>query len=414
MQQEQLENFMTLDVKDFDRYYQDESQKGVALFRRLMMGPMDARVNISFQGQLRECIMLGSNNYLGFANDPYIKEQIIQAINKYGMGVSGPPLLNGHTYLHQELEKRLAKLKNTEDALLFPSGYQANLGIVETCMSAGDILIYDEMSHASFLDGIKMTRSSRKIKAYRFEHNNLDDLEFRLSQAAAKKSAHKIYVAVEGVYSMDGDICPLNQVAQLCKNYNAHLIIDDAHGTGVLGAHGGGTCEYFGLDSNFLYIMGTFSKAFSMTGGFVCGSREYINYMRYFSRAYMFSAHLPITTIAAIHAGLDLIEREPQRRVRCLANAQKLVGGLNLAGFNVKSSSPIVPLLVPENISIRQLNKRLFEEGLFVNAVEYPAVPLSTQRLRLSVSSAHSEEDINKSIDTLTRIGAEFGLVYLQ
>ena len=191
------------------------------------------------------------------------------------------------------------------------------------------------------------------------------------------------------------------------------LIIDDAHGTGVLGAHGGGSCEHFSVN-NFLFVMGTFSKAFSMTGGFVCGSREYINYMRYFSRAYMFSAHLPITTIAAIHAGLDLIEREPERRVRCLKNAQKLVRGLNLAGFCVKSSSPIVPVFVPPNISIRKLNKRLFEEGLFVNAVEYPAVSISTQRLRLSISSAHNEEDINKSIDVLTRIGAEYGLVYLQ
>ena len=217
MQQEQLENFMTLSVKDFDRYYQEESQKGTALFRRVMMSPMDARVTINFQGQTRECIMLGSNNYLGFANDPYIKEQIVKAIYNYGIGVSGPPLLNGHTYLHQELEKRLAKLKNTEDALIFPSGYQANLGIVETCMNSGDILIYDEMSHASFVDGLKMVRSTRKIKAYRFKHNNLEDLEYRLSRAVTKNSGHKIYVAVEGVYSMDGDICPLDQVAEIMQ-----------------------------------------------------------------------------------------------------------------------------------------------------------------------------------------------------
>ena len=344
----------------------------------------------------------------------YIKEQIINALDKFGLGVSGPPLLNGYTYLHQELERRLAALKNTEDALLFPSGYQANLGIVETCMNAGDVLIYDEMSHASFLDGIKMTRSTRKIHAYRFKHNNIEDLEFRLSRAAAKKSGCKIYVAVEGVYSMDGDICPLSHVAQLCKDYGAHLIIDDAHGTGVLGEHGGGTCEHFLLRDNFLFVMGTFSKAFSMTGGFVCGPRAYINYMRYFSRAYMFSAHQPITTVAAILAGLDLIEREPERRLRCLQNAQKLVRGLNRAGFNVKSSTPIVPLGIPEAISIRKLNRRLFEEGLFINAIEYPAVARSTQRLRLSVSSRHSEEDINKSIDIITRVGAEFGLGYLQ
>lgn len=406
-----LADFASLDPKQFDAYYQYENNKGHALYRRMATSAMDAVVDIEHQGVTRKCIMLGSNNYLGFANDPYVKEKVIEAIVRFGCGVSGPPLLNGHTLMHRELETRLAKLKHCEDSLLFASGYQANVGIVDACIKTGDVFIYDELSHASLIDGMKLARATKRLKAIRFRHNDLEDLATQLERAQnlIAKSGH-IYVAIEGVYSMDGDIAPLFDVVRLCERYGARIILDDAHGTGVLGRNGGGTCEHFDLAGRCYLIMGTFSKVFGMTGGFVCGSREVVNYLRFFSRAYIFSAHLPMTSTAAVLAGIDLIEREPQRREKCLSNAQYLRDALRATGFSASSQTPIIPVPIPEDLSIRHVNKRLFDEGLFVNAIEYPAVPLNTQRLRLSVSSAHTMDDLNKAAQVFATIAGEFGL----
>lgn len=406
-----LVDFSALDPMQFDSYYQYERRRGHALYRRMATSAMDAVVEVACDDGTKPCIMLGSNNYLGFANDPYVKQQVIDTIGRLGCGVSGPPLLNGHTALHQELERRLASLKHCEDALLFASGYQANIGLVDACLKPGDVFIYDELSHASLIDGIKLARATKRVRAIRFRHNDVADLAAQLERAKALQGPNgKVYVAIEGVYSMDGDIAPLREVADLCDRYNARIILDDAHGTGVIGENGGGTCEHFGLLNRCYLIMGTFSKVFGMTGGFVCGDRQVINYLRFFSRAYIFSAHIPITTTAAVLAGLDLIEREPHRRSICLGNARYLKGALKGLGFDIASQTPILPVAIPEDVSIRQVNKRLFEEGLFVNAIEYPAVPLNTQRLRLSVTYSHSLEELKKAAQVFAKIAAEFGL----
>lgn len=406
-----LVDFASLTPVQFNAYYQHELKNGHALYRRMATSAMDAVVNILHEGSVHPCIMLGSNNYLGFSNDPYVKKCVIEAMDLYGCGVSGPPLLNGHTSLHRELEQRLAKLKRAEDTLLFASGYQANVGIVEACLKPGDVFIYDELSHASLIDGLKLVRTTKRIRSLRFKHNDLNDLKLQLARAETlKNQSGFIYVAIEGVYSMDGDIAPLDEIVAICEFYGARIILDDAHGTGVMGANGGGTCEHFELAGRCYLIMGTFSKAFGMTGGFVCGSTDIINYLRFFSRAYIFSAHLPTTTIAAVLAGIDLIEREPHRRKICLENARILREALNNSGFSIHSQTPILPIPIAEDISIRHVNKRLFEEKIFVNAIEYPAVPLNTQRLRLSVSYVHSPQELKSVAQTFAQIAKEFGL----
>jgi glycine C-acetyltransferase len=396
-------------IDEFDAYYQDQKQRGKALYRRLIHSAMGATVSMERDGDVSQIIMLGSNNYLGFANDPYINKAVKESIDRFGCGVSGPPLLNGHTRLHEELEQKLAALKHCEDTLLYPSGFQANLGLVASLLKTGDLLLYDERSHASLFDGIRLARTTQKFKAYHFKHNNLFELKDLLHRARKNlPRGQRIYVAVEGVYSMDGDIAPLDKIFEICQSYDAQILLDDAHGTGVLGKNGGGSCEHFGLEGQIPFVMGTFSKAFGMTGGFICGSRKWINYMRFFARPYIFSAHLPLTTVAAVLAGLDLIAKEPHRREVLLDNARLFREGLNELGHEITSQTPIVPIPVPEHLCIRDINRRFYEEGLFLNAIEYPAVPLDKQRLRVSLSFCHSKEMIERSLRVFEKLGSEY------
>ena len=258
-------------------------------------------------GYVKSMLMFGSNNYLGLANHPYIKEFVKRIINRMGVGIGGPPLLNGYTILHRELEERLAALKGCEDALIFSSGYGANVGLITALLNNNDVVLHDRYSHASFADGIKMSG----VRAVHFPHNDVEELEKYLTRINVNESKN-IFVGVEGVYSMDGDIAPLNRIVPLCKQNNAILILDDAHGTGVMGKTGRGTAEHFGFEGNIDISMGTFSKTFAASGGFVAASKPVINYLRFFARSYMFSASLPPTVIATILAGLDVIEKEPE------------------------------------------------------------------------------------------------------
>ncbi len=367
-----------------------------AIWMRVLEGPADAEVCVAGESTTHREVMLGSNNYLGFANDPYVKQYIAQSIEKFGTGAGGPPLLNGTMSLHRELEKKLAAFKGAEDAMLFTSGYQANLGWVDSVLRKGDVLIYDDQSHASLYDAIAMTSARRRYGAFRFRHNDVQHLK-TLLQLHAPKSTQAV-VSVEGVYSMEGDLAPLPEIQKLCQEYGALLMVDDAHGTGVMGLGGRGTAEHFGLHEQPDIMMGTFSKVFGTVGGFITGKCNVIDYFRFFSRSYMFSAHLPPPVVATVLAGLELLEREPERIERLRKNVQYLLTGLRGLGIACDSQSAIIPILVPQHVSIRQLSLDFHKHGVFLNCIEHPVVRRGEERLRLSVMATHSRDQLDHVI----------------
>ncbi len=388
----------------FENFIDDLSQHNIMLNRRCITTAADREVIIydRFSGKEKKLLMFGSNNYLGLANHPYVKDKALDALKKFGAGIGGPPLLNGYTILHRELEERLAALKGAEDALIFSSGYSANVGLVSGLTNPNDIIIYDAFSHASFCDGIKMSN----VKSFRFPHNNLNMFKLRLDQNT--NTSNDVYVGVEGVYSMDGDTAPLDKIVPLCKSKGAILLVDDAHGTGVLGKHGKGTAEHYGVEGQVDITLGTFSKTFAATGAFVAASKPIINYLRFFARSYMFSASLPPVSIAIVLAGLDVLEKEPQLLDNLRNNIKYAEDSFHKIGIDLNLQTPIIPLKVPVGMDIRKAALKFHQYGIFVNSIEYPAVPISQQRFRVSLMATHKKEDIDKLVEVTNEIWTEF------
>jgi glycine C-acetyltransferase len=344
----------------------------------------------------RKMLMFASNNYLGMANSPYVKKKVTEAMDQYGAGLGGPPLLNGYTQLMIELEERLARLKHQEAAMVFSSGYAANVGMLVALTQGNDHVLYDELSHASLFDGMRMTH----VPATKFAHNDLVDLEAKLAQLS-KTTKDTLFVAVEGVYSMDGDLAPLDKIVPLVKKYGGFLLLDDAHGTGVLGKSGSGTAEHFGVEKQIDLSMGTFSKSFAMTGGFLAGPKELIDYLRFFARSYMFSAALTPVTLAAVMAGIDVVEKEPALRDLLLDNARYAIQKLQPFGVVSKPEAAIIALKVPEWMDVRKANQFIHEQGVFLNAIEFPAVPEGEERFRISLTVEHTRADMDRLAEVL-------------
>jgi glycine C-acetyltransferase len=389
----------------FQSFIDDLVTNRDVLSMRCISTAADREVTVTdpFTGDTKRMLMFGSNNYLGLANHRYVRERAQQAIREYGAGIGGPPLLNGYTALHRELEERLAALKGAEDALIFSSGYGANVGLVTGLVNADDTMLYDAYSHASFCDGVKMAG----VEAWKFPHNNIDKLQ-KLLQVHVPNERNDVFVGVEGVYSMDGDLAPLDILVPLCKSHSAILVVDDAHGTGAMGPTGRGTAEHFGVEGQVDVTMGTFSKVFAVTGGFVAASKPIINYLRYFARSYMFSASLPPVVIATVLAGLDVMEHEPELLTALRDNVEYTATGLRSLGFDVDPKGGIIPLRVPVGMDIRKAAYRLHELGIFVNSIEYPAVPVSQQRFRISLMATHKKEDIDRLLSCIAEVWAEF------
>jgi glycine C-acetyltransferase len=342
-------------------------------------------------GLMKSMLMFGSNNYLGLANHPLVRERAQQAIRRFGVGVGGPPLLNGYTILHRELEERLADLKGTESALLFSSGYGANVGVLTGLLNSGDTVVYDEYSHASFCDGLKMAGA----RSVRFPHNDVDTCS-RLLGSRHPEGRSDTYLGVEGVYSMDGDCAPLDRLIPLCRSHGTILVLDDAHGTGVLGEHGRGTAEHFGLEGSVDITVGTFSKTFAATGGFVAASKAIVEYLRYFARSYMFSASLPPVVVATVLACLDVLEKEPGLLISLRENIRYAGRLLRPFGAGSEPAGAIIPLRVAPGMNIRAMARKFHELGIFLNSVEYPAVPVTSQRFRISLMATHTKADIDR------------------
>ena len=387
----------------FEGFLQSMQSHAANSCMRCISSPADREVLVidPVSGCERSMLMFGSNNYLGLATHPYVKKQAAEALELFGAGLGGPPLLNGYTTLHRALEERLAALKGMEDAMVFSSGYGSNVGLVTGLASRADLIVYDAYSHASFCDGIKMSGAQSLM----FSHNDPASLKVTLDQAV-RRSPSDLFVGVEGVYSMDGDVAPLDRILPLCRSYGAHLIVDDAHGTGVMGPHGHGTAEHFGLEGKVDITMGTFSKTFAVTGGFIAGTKAIVDFLRYFARSYMFSASLPPVVIATVLAGLDVMEREPERLERLWHNIGLAKSALERIGFPSASQSAIIPLRVPSWMDMRKAGVLFSERGIFLNAIEYPAVPVSQQRFRVSIMATHTEEDIARLVSAVEEVWA--------
>jgi 8-amino-7-oxononanoate synthase len=335
-------------------------------------------------------VMVGSNNYLGLTQDPRVKQAAIDAVARYGSGCTGSRFLNGTLDLHVELESRLARFMRRDAAITFSTGFQVNLGIISTVAGKGDLIFCDRENHASIFDGCRL--SFAKLRKYR--HNDMDDLEHQLAQAPREQGK---LIVTDGVFSMRGDVCDLPGIVRLARKYDAAIMVDDAHGIGVLGKHGRGTAEHFGLEDEVDLVMGTFSKSLACLGGFVAGREDVIHFIKHTARSLIFSASITPASAASALAALEILEKEPERRKRLWKNADRMKKGLKALGYEIgKSDSVIVPVRVGEAIETFTFWKLLFDNGVFTNPVIPPAVPEGECLIRTSYMATHTEEELDR------------------
>jgi 8-amino-7-oxononanoate synthase len=350
-------------------------------------------------------IMAGSNNYLGLTNHPKIKEAAIKAVEKYGSGCAGSRFLNGNLDIHEELEAKLAAFFRQEAAVVFATGYQTNLGTISALVGRNDEIILDKFDHASIIDGCRLSFG----KVTKFRHNDMGDLERVLSRESGKGGK---LIIVDGVFSMEGDITPLPEVIALSKKYGARVMVDDAHGVGVLGKGGRGTTEHFHMEDEVDMIMGTYSKSLAAIGGFICASREVANYVKHLARSLIFSASLAPPLVAAVNAALDIIQNEPERREKLWYNTHKMLKGYKELGFDTgNSETPIIPIIIGDQIKTFKICGLLQEYGVFVNPTVSPAVPAGRELLRTSYMATHTEEQLDRILDAFERAGRQLGLI---
>ncbi len=367
--------------------------------------PISSAQDTEVQMNGRRVVMMGSNSYLGLTNHPEVKEAVKKAAEKYGSGCAGSRFLNGTLDIHLELEGELADLVGKEAAVLYSTGFQTNLGVISALVGKDDYVITDREDHASIVDGCLLSFG----ELVRFNHNDMESLEARLRECGSE--AGKL-IAVDGVFSMTGDIAELPSITRLAGQYGAAILVDDAHGIGVLGDQGAGTTAHFGLGDRIQLIMGTFSKSLASLGGFVASDRETIEYLKHRSRALIFSASISPPNTAAALAALRIMRREPERIERLWHNTRLMIEGLEQLGFDMgQSSTPILPVRVGEMETCFRMCKRLEEEGLFVNPVVPPAVGPNEALLRVSLMATHTEAQIEFALEKLGKVGRELGVL---
>ncbi len=353
----------------------------------------------------RRMIMLGSNNYLGLTSHPKLKEAAIEATRELGVGCVGSRFLNGTLALHIELEERLAKFCCKEAALVFSTGMQTNLGAISALAGKRDVIVTDKYDHASIIDGCRLSYGHMK----RFRHNDMDDLERVLQSPADGGGA---LIAVDGVFSMEGDVCDLPAIVDLARKYGARVLVDDAHGIGVLGRRGAGVADHFGLEDEVDIIIGTFSKSFACVGGFVAAAETVIHYLKHFARSMIFSASLPPANVASVLAALDIIETEPERRERLAEVAEKMRAGFRHQGYDTgESTTPIIPVIVGDDLTARTMWRKLFDAGIFTTPIMTPAVPENRALIRVSCMATHTDEHVDKVLTVFDRVGREVGVI---
>jgi 8-amino-7-oxononanoate synthase len=398
-------------VRKHDRLEQLEAARQHDLLPYFRLLTSQAGPVVEMEG--RETIMLGSNNYLGLTGDERVKQAARDALETYGTGVTGSRLLNGTTPLHIELERELAEWMGEEDAIVYTTGYQSNLGAIGTLLEPGDTVICDSGDHASILDGCRL--SGAKLRPFR--HNRMDKLEKMLARAA--EDGGGVLVIVDGVFSMEGDVCELPRIVELCQAHGARLMVDEAHGAGVLGARGAGACELFGLEDEVDLRMGTFSKSLASCGGFIAGSAEVVEYLRISSRSFIFSASAVPAAVGAALAALRVIRAEgPELFEALLGNAEYLREGLRNLGLQVVepgtlpdgavATTPVVPVVVGDDWQAVLLWKALFDAGVYTNVAIHPAVPPGGALLRTSLMATHRRDHLDRALETIGKVIDDF------
>jgi 8-amino-7-oxononanoate synthase len=373
------------------------------LFRQLhrLNGPQTARTIIDGKSML----LLASNSYLGLTTHPKLKAAAIEAIERFGTGSGGSRLTTGNYSVHEELEEKIAEFKETEAAIVFNTGYMANLGVITALVGSEDAVFSDEYNHASIIDGCRLART--QVRVYR--HNDMEHLAWLL---ADHPQVRRKLVVVDGVFSMDGDIAPLDKIVDLGERYDAMVMVDDAHATGVLGKNGAGTTEHYALKGRVHIQMGTLSKALASEGGYIAGSKTLIDYLRNKSRSFIFSTALPPADMAVATAAIDIVVAQPEIRKQLWENVQYLRDGLANLGFQLMpGATPILPILIGDAGQTVRMAQKLVENGVFAPGIRPPTVPAGSSRIRVTVMATHTREDLDEAIEVFGRVGRELGVI---
>jgi len=353
----------------------------------------------------KKCLNLTSNNYLGLASDRKLVEKVIEYIKKYGIGPAAVRTISGTMSIHIELERRLSNFKQVEDVILLQSGFMANLSVIPSIVSSEDVIFSDELNHASIIDGCRLS----KAEIVRYKHLDMNDLEDKLKQYINKR--RKLIVS-DGVFSMDGDIAPINELIELANKYDAILMIDDAHGEGVLGRNGRGIVDHFNAHNKVDIEVGTLSKAFGVIGGFVAGSQKLIEYLKQRARPFLFSSALTVADVAANLAALEIMESSDELVRKLWENKNYFQENLRKMGFNLGTTkTPITPIIIGDEKKAQQFSRELFENNIYVQAIVYPTVPKGTARLRVMISAIHTKEDLDFALEVFEKIGKKLSII---
>lgn len=372
---------------------------------RRELQPFDSPADPVMIRQGQSIMNLASNNYLGLTNHPLLKEAAISAIHQFGVGSSASRLISGTLGPHRDLETTLAKFKQTEAALTFGSGYATNVGIIPALVSPHGLILADRLCHASLIDGCRVSRAHLRV----FQHNDPDHLKTLLNKRPANRPT---LIVTEGVFSMDGDMAPLPDIVKLAQEYEAMVLVDDAHGTGVMGPHGRGTAEHFRLDPASLIQMGTLSKALGTMGGYIVGANSFIDYLIHTCRSFIYTTAPPPAMAAAAQAAITIVQTDHERRRRLWQNRDRLYEGLRSLGFRLTNSqSPILPIILNDSKLALDMSKNLLGRGIYIPAIRPPTVPRDTSRLRLTVTSEHTPTQLETALKALQQAGEELHVI---
>jgi glycine C-acetyltransferase len=387
-------------------YLRDElhqlAEQGLLLHSRTLEGPTGGRAR--FDG--REVINLASNNYLGLANHPRMNDAAARAARELGAGTGAVRTIAGSMTMHRELEERFAAFKHADDALMFQSGFTSNAGTVAAILTKEDLIVSDQLNHASIIDGARLSRAEIRV----FPHKDASAADALLSET--KREGRRQLLITDGVFSMDGDIAPLPDLVEVAEKHGAIMMLDDAHASGVLGAGGAGTVDHFGLHGRVDVQVGTLSKAIGVLGGFIAGPHHLIEWLQNRGRPYLFSTSAPPAVVAACIEALDIIRDEPDRLERLWSNTRSFKAGLHDLGFDTGASeTPITPVITGDEEKTQAFARRLFEEGVFTPAIVFPTVAKGQARVRTIVTAEHGEEDLKEALDVFDRVGRELGLL---
>ncbi|NLN48582.1 MAG: glycine C-acetyltransferase [Clostridiales bacterium] len=392
-------------VHDLDfitKQLNDLRDQGVYRKLAVLQGPSGPRSQING----KEVINLSSNNYLGLANNQRMKNAAIEATNKLGVGAGAVRTIIGNMSIHEELEKKLAEFKHVEAVLTFQSGFTANAGVIPAVVDKGDIIISDELNHASIIDGCRLSRAD----VIRYKHSDMEDLERVINEV--KDNYNTKLIITDGVFSMDGDIAKLPEIVKLAEKHECLTYVDDAHASGVLGKSGRGSADHFGLHGRVDIQIGTLSKAIGVVGGYVAGNKNLIEWLNHRGRPFLFSTAVPPSTAAACLEAINILSESSELTDRLWENARYLKNGLKSLGLNTgKSETPITPVITGDDKKAVKLSNRLFEEGVFAQSIVFPTVPRDGARVRTIVTAAHTKEDLDEAIGAFEKVGKELGLI---